>query len=315
MIEDLVFSFNAVLPLFLIIALGWVVKILGFWDDAIIKKINKISFNFAMPFLLFRDIIKSDLTQVFDPRLVIYAVLITFILFFLLWIMADRFIKNKPSVGAFVQGCFRGNYAIIGLSVVNSVMGSSSPKAALIITFVVPIYNILSVVVLSMTSGIQGTKVVKTAVINVLKNPLIIGIIAGIPFSVFHIKLPSALNGGVNYLAQLSTPLALLCIGGSIDFKQMKNNLPLAVLASFIKLIAVPVVFLFIAYFIGIQDGEDLLILFVMLASPAAINSYVMASNMGSDDKLAAGIVLISTIASVVTFTMGIFIFRILGMI
>lgn len=316
MAENFLFSVNSVFPVFIVIALGFFMRIRGFTDMASIKKMNGIVFNFAVPLMLFRDIYKSDFSTALDVKLILYSIGSTFLIFIVIWAAAARIIKNKRTLGAFVQGCFRGNYAIIGMSLVTLILGSEAAgKAAVITTFVIPLYNILAVVVLTCTAQhTDGSNVIR-AVKNICRNPLIIGIAAGIPFSVFNISLPSAAETSVGYMAQLATPLALIAIGGSIDFKRMMEGLRLSLCAVLVKLVFVPCVFLGIAYFIGLGSAEDMIILYVLYASPTAVNSYIMAANMGSDEQLASNIILMTTIFSVFTFTAGVYILRCTGIL
>lgn len=317
MLQDFLFSVNSVFPIFIVIALGYFMRVKGFNDENTIKKMNSIVFNFAVPLLLFRDIYKSDFSAAVDVKLIVYALSTTLICFGVLWFVADKMIKDKRSVGAFVQGCYRGNYAIIGMSLVSSIIGNGgSGKSAVITTFVIPLYNILAVIVLTCTAeSVGGGSHIKKAVVNICKNPLILGILAGIPFSLLHIKLPTAIESSIGYMAQLATPLALIAIGGSINMKAMKASFKLSLIATVIKLVIVPALFLSIAYFIGLKSGEQMIILYVLYASPTAVSSYIMAANMGSDDKLASNIILMTTIFSVFTFTVGVYIFKCVGIL
>lgn len=317
MLEDFIFSVNSVFPIFIVIALGYFMRVKGFNDEKTIKKMNSIVFNFAVPLLLFRDIYNSDFSVAMDLKLICYALLTTVFCFAVLWFFADKLIKDKKSVGAFVQGCYRGNYAIIGMSLVSSIIGNSmSGKSALITTFVIPLYNVLAVIVLTCTAeSLEGSGQIKKAVLNICKNPLILGILAGIPFSLLNIELPRAIIGSINYMAQLATPLALIAIGGSINLKALKESFKLSMTATIIKLVVIPSLFLTIAYLIGLNSGEQMIILYVLYASPTAVNSYIMAANMGSDEKLASNIILMTTIFSVFTFTIGVYIFKCIGIL
>lgn len=317
MFDNFLFSVNSVFPIFAVIAVGYFMRAKNFIDEQTIKKMNAIVFNFAVPLMLFKDVYISDFTAALDIKLIVYALVSTIVLYILLWGVSAVFIKDKKTLGAFVQGCYRGNYAIIGIGVVTMVLGGGAvSKAAVATTFVIPLYNVLAVIVLTVNSqqksGVSG---IKKAVKNICKNPLILGILAAIPFSVFHIRLPGCLESTVDYMAQLGTPLALIAIGGSISIKSMKSNFKTAVLASVIKLIITPLCFLTTAYFTSLRSAENMVILYVLYASPTAVNSYIMAANMGSDEKLASNIILTTTIFSVFTFTAGIYIFKCLSIL
>lgn len=316
MLDNFIFSVNCVLPIFIIILLGYGLKSIKVVDGDMVPRLNNLSFKYAVPFLLFRDIYKSDLHQVFNPQFVLYAVLSTIACYLIVWALASLFIKDKPTLGSFVQGCYRGNYAIIGLPLVASVMGEGfTGKASMITTFVIPVYNVLAVIVLTLNSKNSGGATVKDAIKNIAKNPLIIGIVCGLPFAITGIRLPEFIMKSVDYMAVLATPLALIGIGASINIVDIKSTLKLTTIVTVIKLIIVPVLLISLAVMLGIRNGEEIIILYVMYASPTAINSYIMASMMGANDKLAANIVIMTTLASAFTFTIGIFLFKGLGII
>lgn len=266
--------------------------------------------------LLFRDIAGSNVREFFDLKLLLFAIGTTLISFVLVWIGAELFIKDKGSIGAFVQGAFRGNYALLGLVMVSNIGGSEAlTKAALVTAFIIPLYNILVIIILTLRSEEGGSIGMKTTLMNIIKNPLIIGIACAIPFSLFNIQLPTVLAKSVDYMAVMATPLAMISIGGTIDLQQIKNQkIKLALVASTIKLIILPMIFIPIALLMGIV-GNDLLVLFVMYGSPTAVSSYVMAINMKADAELASDIFIITTLFSIFTFTIGIYIFKVLGFI
>lgn len=278
---------------------------------------NRIVFGYALPVMLFRDIAGSNFSEIFDAKLLVYAVVTTLVIFAASWMAAIIFIKDRSSIGVFVQGCTRSNYAIIGLPLIANVLGGANTgKGAVITTFVVPLYNVMSVIVLSIYSGkIEGRgNIIKESVINIWKNPLIRGILVGLIFSAFKIKLPTFLSASVNNVASLTTPLALLTIGAGINFEKMRARFKPAATAAVIKLVLSPLIFVPLAVLLNMR-GEPLVVLYVMYASPAAVASYIMAQSMGGDEYLASNIVLLTTLASVFTFTCGIFLLKQFGLI
>jgi predicted permease len=317
-----IFSINCVAPVFLIIAVGFLLKRLGVINHSLVDAFNTIAFNVALPLLLFRDIARADIRELFAPAFILYAVIATIAGFALTWLFAERFIKNKSVIGSFVQGSYRGNYAIIGLFLIINILGHSG-KGALITAFAVPVYNILAVVVLSARSKKpQQARIIPT-LRNIAKNPLIIGILAGLPFSFWNIPLfsyPQAHFAAVTieYLAAIANPLALLAIGASISLAKIRADLPKALAATIIKLVASPALFTGIAYLLREPlgfSGEDILVLFIMFAVPTAVASYIMASKMNNDEDLAANIVLLTSLLSVFTLTFGIYLLKSGGMI
>jgi predicted permease len=320
--DAFIFSANCVFPLFLIIAVGWVLKKCDIVSPSVINGLNTITFNVALPLLLFSDIARSDFYEIFAPSLIIYALVSTLLFFIIAWIYAELFIKKKSSTGAFVQGCFRGNYAIVGLFLINSVLGHPA-KGSLIIAFAVPLYNILSIFILSVRSKTPQTVKLGTTLLKIIKNPLIIGILCGIPFVVLRIplfKIPELkfMTTAIDYMAVSANPMALIAIGAAISFDKLKAGIRIVLTVSLFKLFIGPLLFTGIAYVLrGVLNfsGDDLLVLYIMHGTPTAVSSYVMASKMNNDAALAADIVLVTSLVSLFSLTLGIYIFKAAGII
>lgn len=316
MLDDFLFCINAVLPLFIFIGAGFLLRCKERLDGSTLKKLNWIVFNCALPAMLFRDISKSQFNRLFDPLLVCYSVAVTVISFAMIWCFAEIFMKDKASIGTFVQGSFRSNYAILGLILVSAVMGGEAKgKGALVTTSVIPLYNILSILVLSArsNSSLNGISLIKSSAVSICRNPLILSIVLALPFSYFQWKVHTLLDTPVNYFAVMATPLALLVLGGSLDFAEVRARIKWAVISAIIKLIVLPLVFVSIAAVFLDMRGEELMVVAVMCGSPAAVSSYIMSSQMGGDEYLAANIVLVSTLLSAVTFTFGLYFLRTMG--
>jgi predicted permease len=316
------FSLTCVAPVFLIVLVGYTLKKVGTLNAVLVAGINKLAFNVALPVLLFQSIASTSLSEIFEPSLIIFAVAATGLTFALSWFFAELFFKDKSSIGSFVQGCFRGNYAIIGLVTIESILGHKG-CGAIILAFVVPVYNVLSVVVLSMRSRNPRPARLKEALINIAKNPLIIGIACGLPFALFNIPIfemteTKFFTSAVSYLAVMANPLALLAIGASMSRGEVKATWRKAAIATVVKLVVSPALFVGIAYLMRDAlgfSGEDLLVLMVMLCVPTAVASYIMASQMDNDADLAANIVLFTSIGSMFTLTFFIYIFKVYGII
>jgi predicted permease len=291
-------------------------------NTTIINGLNTITFNVALPLMLFRDIAKANFYELFAPGFIVYALLSTLLFFILSWLFAEWFIKDKTTIGAFVQGCFRGNYAIIGLFLISSVLGHSG-KGALIVLFAIPLYNILSIVVLTARSQTPRPFRLGKTLVSIAKNPLILGILCGLPFSILQIPITSApelkfIATTLDYMAISANPMALLAIGASISIGKIQAGLSKALVAAAIKLVIGPVVFTLAAYLLrdllGLS-GDDLFVLCMMYSVPTAVASYVMASKMDNDADLAANIVLITSLLSLFSLTLAIYIFKATGLI
>ncbi len=320
--DALLFSINSSLPIFILIFVGWVVKRQGMLPHNVVGYVNSIAFNVAFPALLMREMAQADITRIFQPTFVLYGVGGVVLTFVGAWLLAEIFIKDKASIGSFVQGSFRGNYAIMGLLLIFNILGHTG-KGILLTAFAVPTFNILSVVVLTFRSrNPQGGSIGK-AVYSIARNPLIIGILLGLPFSLFHIPLftnesTKFLATAIKYLGDLANPLAMLAIGASISFGKVVKGMKKALVAATIKLVISPAVFVGIAYLLRDRlgfSGEDLLVLFVLYGVPTAVASYIMASKMDADADLATNILLLTSLLSIFTLTFGIFLFKAGGLI
>jgi len=311
------------MPLFLVMFIGFLLRFKAL-DAVTAGRVNWLVFNCALPLMLFRDIANSDFSAALDIKLICIAVVSTLIVFLCTFLIAPKIVKPEEE-GAFVQGAFRGNYAILGLQLIANIMGDAQTgKAAVITTFIIPVYNVLAILALTLKSIDAGQRLsasesIKKASINIIKNPLILGILAGIPFSFLRagtpqFQLPLFLQSALNSIAGLATPLALLVIGASINTGRIRNKFKPAAIAAVIKLILTPLIFVPIALLTGVT-GEQAVILFVLFASPTAVSSYIMAESMGNDGALAANIVLITTLGSLFTFTAGVFLLRRAGVI
>ena len=314
MLQDFIFSVNIILPIFILLSLGMFLKTKDILDNKTISTINELVFFLALPVSLFRDVVNSNLRDIFDVRLITYAVLFNIIFFIVLWICAEIFIKDKSDIGAFVQASFRSNFAILGMSLIQNILGDKNTgKGALVLSCTIPVYNILAIMVLSSrNSDSQSQKInYKKVGLSILKNPLLIAIVLGFAVALSGIKLPTFFSKTIDYLSGLTTPLALIGIGASI-FANRKalENIALVIWASFIKTILAPLIFVPFSYFFLNFNEEETVVFFIMFATPTAISSYVMASKMKSNPNLTANIIFVTTLLSLVTITIGIFLIK-----
>jgi len=314
-LANLLFSLNVVFPIFAVLLLGFVLRRKNFVTWEFVAQGNKLVFHIALPVSLFSSIYSAELDGLWDGKFVLFAVLVTLGSFGVAWGLAELFVKDKALIGTIVQGCFRGNFAILGLPLVHNIIGEqNSAKAALIVAFIIPIYNILAIVVLTTRSKQSGALNMKGIVLTILKNPLIIAIILGLTVNLLKIHLPSALSQIVSYVAALSSPLALLCLGGSIQGSFRDHKFKYALGASIFKVFLLPLLVVSLAYLLGFTS-YDLVILLVMSSVPVAVSSFPMALQMGGDSYVAAANVMLTTLLSVFTITAFLSVFKAAGII
>jgi hypothetical protein len=295
---------------------GLAVRKLNIIDDSTTRQVNTLVFKVALPVMLFNTVYGSDYSQLLDGRFILFLTgsIITF--FFVCWIIAARLIKENKMKGTFIQGSFRGNYVILGIALSREVLGFTPAIAVTGAVLIVLLFNILSVIILSIYGDkkIESENAAVTIIKSIVTNPLIISIFTGVALTLLNIEIIPLLRSPINMISSLATPLALLVIGASMDFSQIKNRLKHTIFASTLKLIVMPAIFVPLAIWAGIST-EGIVVLFVLYAAPTAIVSYVMASNMGTDEHLASSIVIFSSLTSILTYTIGVYILRVIGIV
>jgi predicted permease len=315
MLSNFLFSLSAALPIFIIMCIGYILKKKNILDDHFIRNANVMIFNVALPVKLFDDVYGTALSEFFDVKFIgfIFAGIILTVV--VSWGVGVLCLKDRAQHGAFIQGSFRGNFLYVGYSIMENLTGSIGVKAPLAVAVTIPLYNILAILILSFTKNCSSEKPdIRRVLITIARNPLIWGIILGVGATLLGIKIPDLAIKSMNYLKVIATPLALLTIGASFKMDQAAKNLGPALLASVMKLFIFPL----IAVVLGIMTGfgnEDLLIIYVLFGVPTATVSFIVTSAMKGDQELAANIVMLTTILSVVSITLFIFTFKTLGMI
>jgi len=313
--ENLIFSLNIILPLFLVIVLGVILKKIKMLSDAFCKSATDLVFYVALPCSLYRSVCSTNVSEVFSLKFVIFLLASQIFAFIFTWICAKLFIKERNQRSAVVHGGIRGNYAYIGMAILYNILNTTTLKSSvMVMAFGVTLYNVLAVVVLSYYDP-SGKKVsVADQIKKIITNPLIISIGLGLIAAGLKFQLPTAIDKVTSYLAQLATPLALILIGAKLDASTFVKKPFSICLATAIKLVALPLIVTLAAIAFGFR-GEDLVTLYVYNAVPSATNSYIMTKNMNGDGDLAAGIVMLTSLLSVITMTIGIFLLKSLGYI
>ena len=315
LIDNIIFTGNVIAPVFLLVFLGYFVKRINVINENFVDITSKFVFSVSLPALVFINIVGINLSEAIDISQIIYIYAATLFSFFIVWILSIPFIKDAKNLSVFVQGAYRSNFAIVGLAIISKLFGASAlGKASLILAFVLPLYNVLAVIILTVPFRKERKLNLKSTLVEILLNPLIVAVILGLLFSYFQINLPSVINLTLDFTAELALPLALIGIGGSLNMQNIQKASGLAFTSSAIKIILIPIVLTLGSYYFGYR-GLDLGIMFVLFSCPTAIVSFIMAEAMGANSKLAGNIVLISTVASVFTIAVGIVILKELSLI
>jgi len=296
------------MPIFLILVLGVILYRVRIINDNFIDIASKLVFNVTLPALLFISISKTDLTRNTDLSLVIYAMIAVTITYIALELLLSIWFSDKAERAVLVQGAFRSNMGIIGLAYcVNAYGNDVFAVASVYLGGVTILFNILSVIGLSRALGANANVI--SILKGIAKNPLIIAISAAFVTSITGFTLPSTLYKAGDYFAQMTLPLALLCAGASLSFNSLKNGMLGAITASVGKLIFIPFVLTLGGYIIGYR-GMELGVLFLMSSAPTASASYIMVRAMNGNSALAANIIVITTIASLISTSIGVTLLR-----
>lgn len=310
--ENLMISANAVLPMCLVMAIGYGTRRLGWLRREEISTINKIAFRIFLPCLLYYNIYCSDLSGSFDPLLMAYAVggvLLTFGLALGYTLLTEKLPERR---GVLIQGMFRSNYVIMGIPVATALLGVDQlGTVSILIAVIVPLFNMLAVVVLEVFSG-QKPKPLHILG-QIAKNPLVIGSVLGILTLVAGIRLPHILEQTIQSVSAIASPLQLFLLGAFFQFSGLKTYRRELVTVSIAKLIVSPGLFLGLGALLGFR-GVAFVSLIGIFASPTAVNSFTMAQQMGGDAELAGDIVVTTSAASILTMFLWIFLFKSLGM-
>ena len=313
--ENLIFSLNATIPIFLMMLLGMLFRKLGWMDEVFAAKMNKFVFLVPLPVLLFEQLATVDFSEVWDIKFILFCFVVTAIsitistVISLLW--KDRSIK-----GEFIQATYRSSAALLGIAFIQNIYGTAG-MAPLMIIGSVPLYNIMAVVVLSVFKPGNNSfdkALVKKTLKGIATNPIIIGIVAGFVWSALKLPMPLILHKTVSSIGATATPMGLMWMGATFEMKRATSKMKPTLVAVFMKLIGFCAIFLPVAAMLGFRN-EQLIAILVMLGSATTVSSFVMARSMGHEGTLSSGVIMMTTLLSAFTLTMWLDVLRSFGLV
>ncbi len=290
----------------------------GFVKESFIDPAEKIVFKIALPVMLFLEVAGAEKLSGGDLKLIIYCVCAVTAIFLIMSLIALLFIK-KEYRGAFVQGASRSNFAVLGIPLAISMFGEAGGVAiALVMPFVIIMFNAYSVIVLSVFATGEGRigfkETLKKLFFNIVTNPLIIAVVLAVPVLYLQIDIPTFADRSLEYISAMTTPLSLICLGANFRISSIKGRAVTAVLATAFKLVIIPLVTVTVAALLGFRN-EALGTIFILFGAPSAVSSYIMARNMKNDSDLAAQILLFTTMMCLFTVFGGVFVLKNLSLI
>lgn len=313
--ENLIFSLNATIPIFLMMLLGMLFRKLGWMDEVFAAKMNKFVFLVPLPVLLFEQLATVDFSEVWDIKFILFCFVVTAIsitistLISLLW-------KDRSVKGEFIQATYRSSAALLGIAFIQNIYGTAG-MAPLMIIGSVPLYNIMAVVVLSVFKPGNNSfdkALVKKTLKGIATNPIIIGIVAGFVWSALKLPMPLILHKTVSSIGATATPMGLMSMGATFEMKKATSKMKPTLVAVFMKLIGFCAIFLPVAAMLGFRN-EELIAILVMLGSAPTVSCFVMARNMGHEGTLSSGVIMMTTLLSAFTLTMWLDVLRSFGLV
>ena len=313
--ENLIFSLNATIPIFLMMLLGMLFRKLGWMDEVFAAKMNKFVFLVPLPVLLFEQLATVDFSEVWDIKFILFCFVVTAIsitistVISLLW--KDRSIK-----GEFIQATYRSSAALLGIAFIQNIYGTAG-MAPLMIIGSVPLYNVMAVVVLSFFKPGNNSfdkELVKKTLKGIVTNPIIIGIVVGFVWSALKLPMPLILHKTVSSIGATATPMGLMSMGATFEMKKATSKMKPTLVAVFMKLVGFCAIFLPMAALLGFRN-EELIAILVMLGSATTVSCFVMARNMGHEGTLSSGVIMLTTLLSAFTLTMWLDVLRSFGVV
>ena len=312
MLSNFLVCINAVIPLFILLVIGYLVRRTGLLKDEEVHRFNHMVFLVFFPPLMFQNLYGNNDGFLPDGKLLLFAVPFILCVILLSIPLVKKIEKNPRSQGAMIQAVYRSNFILMGLPVAINIFGKGNvSQTALLIAVIVPMYNVVSVIILE---SFRGSKLdIGQILKKVATNPIILGAVAGILAILLGITLPKPIATTVEWMADVTTPMALILLGASFDITTVKGQKRNLVFCILMRLLVVPAAGLSLAALLGFR-GVEFVALIAMLATPMAVSSYTMADSMDSDGELAGNCVIFSTPLSCITLFFWLFLFKSLGM-
>lgn len=304
-------AFNVMAPIFLLMLVGIVARKSGLLNDGVIKPVNNLVFRIFLPAMLFLSIYNMSMEELLNMKLILFAAVVTLVVFALAFMFVPRFEKKRERTGVLIVGMIRGNVVYFGIPIVSLLVGQKYVgMVALVIAVVAPLYNIISVV--SLETFRSGKPEMKNVLIGILKNPMILAVLAALVFLVLKIPIHQVFMIPLQEMAKVASPLALILLGGSFSFASALGYKKEILATVLVKLIVVPAIALPIAILLGFNEGE-LGTMLATLGAPTAVASFAMAQQMEGDDVLAGQLVVYTSACAVITIFIWIVLFKYFG--
>ena len=306
-------TFTVTGPIFVLVLLGLILKRLDFIDDQFVVVSSRLVFSLCLPVLLFTTISDIDLASTLALNLLSFSGFGAALTFAISWLVAILLVQPRIDRGVFVQASFRSNLGVVGLALCANAYGTEGlVLASLLMAVMTIVYNILSVVVLSYYNAARAISW-RGFLFDIATNPLIVAILLALTVSGLRLPIPLVLERTGAYLGSLALPLALLGTGASMNLRALRHSSSVTLLCILLKTLLLPLLITWLAWLLGYRD-LTLGVLFLLFMSPTATASFIMVKSMGGNDALAANLIMTTTLVSLVTGSLGLFLLRVLAL-
>lgn len=306
--ENLLLSFQVVAPLMIYMLIGVLLRRTGVVDERVMRGANNIVYYVTLPLMCYRAIAASDISAMFDTPYLLYMAAGILALYALAALFVPMLSKENKRRGVLILGVFRSNDAIFGLPVAAALLGADHlGLMSVTISMSVPLFGILAVVAMERYRGEQVR--FGQVLLRMIKNPLLIACFAGFVVNLLNIKFPDVVQKPIDSLAAVTSPLAFILLGGTISFAAVKKNRAAITAISLIRLLAAPLVTVAALLLLGFR-GEFIVVALIIFGAPVAMLTYSMAVGMQADDELAGTLVAVTSVLSIVTMFLFIFVLK-----
>ncbi len=309
--ENLQISASVVLPMLIMMLVGYISRYTGIVSEDTLRKVNKLLFSVFLPFLVFRNVYTSDIRSAFSLKLLIFSICLILGMYVVIFFAVRALEKSNPKRASLIQAIFRSNFIIFGIPVVSTLYGEESTGvAAILIAVIIPLYNVLAVVTFEIHRG--GKPDFKKILVGIITNPLIIASLFGAVVLLSGFQMPAILDEAISSIGQIATPLAFVILGGLFNFDSIRGGIRQITIGLLGRLIVFPLIGLTIAVLLGFT-GPELTVIMIMCGSPPAVSSFTMAQQMDGDGELAGSLVILGSIFSIFTIFVTTFILKSIG--
>lgn len=304
--NSFVTALNVVLPLLLLVGVGYILKMKNFFSDITLKQMNKLVFSLLIPCSLFKSIMTSSIEDVIEPKYFLFCCIGVAVMIITGILMGEKLCERQDQKGVMAQAIFRGNTVLFGIPVVSMLFPNESiVLTTSIIAIFVPIYNLCAVVTLQLHA--EEKTDFKLLLISVLKNPMVIASILGFTLKLLGISLPSAVMKTVSEIGGAANTVGLIVLGALFEIPAISKNLKKLSIITFMRMLFWPAVMMSLAVMLGYR-GIHLATIMVLFGAPTAVSSFATAVQMKGDGTLASQAVMMTTAVSVITIFTWVFI-------